>query len=382
MKTTKQIIIAARSVSIAILSQLLLLTSCQQNDELQRNPSQGVPLRLTSGISTVQTRAFDSSWENTDEIGVFTVTTGGTSASNITYSGTQRDENIKYKIDGDVFSGASTSIETYDGSNYDFKSFVPQGNQIYLPANGSDVDVYAYYPWTMGVTASAPLSIAIPTTQTIANQKTADVLTAKATASTDKKPDPATDYYPINIDHTTAQLTFSHIMSKVLVRVVVGEGYGANDLSGTNISSVVLSGQPTAATFAPVTQTLTITAGSDNVTMAELASTDVDYVSKATVALTENATPTEQDVIHNYRAIILPNTGTTGTNPVTNGTQRQINFNVGSITYSYNITQNFQPGYQTVFTIILAANEVTVSAAITPWTANLVQPDKPLIPDP
>ena len=375
MKTTKKIIIAARSVSIAVFSQLLLLSSCQQTDEQQHNPSQDVPLRLTSGISTVQTRAFDSSWENTDEIGVFTVSTGGTSASNITYSGTNRDENIKYKINSDLFSGTETSVETYSGGNYIFKSFEPQGNQIYLPANGSDVDVYAYYPWTMGVTASAPLSIAIPTTQTIANQKTVDVMMAsdKSDANSNKH---------INIDNTTAQLTFSHLMSKVLVRVVVGEGYGADDLSGSNISSVVLSGQPTAATFAPVTQSLTITAGSDNVTMAELTSTDVDYVSKATVALTQGASPTEENVIHNYRAIILPNTETTGTNPVTTGTQRQINFNVGSITYSYNITQNFQPGYQTVFTIILAANEVTVSAAITPWTANLVQPDKPLIPNP
>ena len=376
MKTTKQIIIAARSVSIAIVSQLLLLTSCQQTDEQQLVPEQGVPLRLVSGISTVQTRAFDSSWDYGNEIGVFTTGAGTTT---ITKSGDNNDENIRYRIANAEFNGSTNPINTYMGDSYSYKSFAPYApnSQIYLPANGSDVDVYAYYPWTTGVSASSPLNITIPTTQYASgddeNQKAVDVLTASyKTDVTDADP---TKHIHVNIDNTTAQLQFSHIMSKILVRVVVGEGYGADDLSGSNISSVVLSGQPTAATFAPITQTLAITAGSSNITMAELASGDADFVTTATISSVAH------DVIHNYRAIILPNTGTTGTNPVTTGTERQINFNVGSITYSYNITQDFRPGYQTIYTIILAANEVTVTADITPWTANVITPEKPLLPN-
>ena len=368
-----------KTAKISILAAILLLSACQkaETDEPQSVPTGGVPLRLVSGISTIVTRAFDSSWEKSDAIGVFTVNKPeGTTASAITYSGTQRDENIKYTISADAFeTNTATSVETDNNGIPAFKSFEPGSSQIYLPANGSAVDVYAYYPWTMGVTASEPLSITIPTPQNVTNQKAVDILTAKATASTDKEPDPSATYYPINIDHTTAQLQFSHIMSKVLVRVVVGEGYGGSDLNGTNISSVVLSGQPTAATFAPVAQTLGITAGSSSITMAELASGDADYVATTTISSVEH------DVIHNYRAIILPNTDATGTNPVTSGTERQIQFNVGSITYSYNITQTFQPGYQTVYTIILAANEVTVTAAITPWTPNAIPITEPLYPN-
>lgn len=385
MKTTK----------IITLATVLLLSACQQaeTDEPRPAPTEGVPLRLASGINTVQTRAFNSSWERNDAIGVFTVAAGGT-ASDVTYSGTQPDENIKYTISAEAFTGTASSVETDNSGTPAFKSFLPGSSQIYLPANGSAVDVYAYYPWTLNVKVSAPLEINIPTTQRAyddpedeekkENQKAVDVLKAKATVSTDKKPDPATDYYPINIDHTTAQLQFSHIMSKVLVRVVVGEGYGEDDLNGSNISSVVLSGQPTVATFAPVTQALSITAGSNHIQMAELKSDsgDSDYVSKATVSLKDGADPTEESVIHNYRAIILPNTDATGTNPVTSGSERQIRFNVGSVTYTYNITQAFQPGYQTEYTIILAANEVTVQAAITPWTANVITTPKPLTPDP
>ena len=381
MKTTKKKITALVCTVASVLAVVLpqpLLCSCQQADEPQPVPEQGVPLRLVSGISTVQTRAFDSSWNYGDEIGVFTTVAGTTT---VTKSGVNNDENVGYKIANAEFNGSTNPINTYNstGGSYLYKSFAPsaQNSQIYLPANGSDVDVYAYYPWTTGVSASSPLNITVPTTQYASgnneNQKAVDVL--KASYKTDVTDEDPTKHIHVNIDNTTAQLQFSHIMSKVLVRVVVGEGYGASDLNGTNISSVVLSGQPTVATFAPVTQALTITSGSNAITMAELASGDADYVTTATISNVEH------NVIHNYRAIILPNTDATGTNPVTSGTQRQIQFNVGSVTYSYNITQNFQPGYQTVYTIILAANEVTVTAAITPWTPNAIPITEPLYPN-
>ena len=74
-----------------------------------------------------------------------------------------------------------------------------------------------------------------------------DVLKAKALTSESV----------IDIDHTTAQLLFSHILSKVIIKVKAGTGYSAADLSG--LTAVKIQGQPVTATFAPISQTLSIT---------------------------------------------------------------------------------------------------------------------------
>lgn len=337
-----------------LLPVALLLGACEQKTlEMPDMPDHNapVPLQLSSGISTATTRAFDSSWESGDQIGVFTTKAG--SKTNITQSGSWADENIAYKV--------TTGAETYHGTpgSYTYQAFESSDatKKIYLPADGADVDVYAYYPYTDGVSDAAPLNITIPTSQSDANQKSIDVLKASALTTASA---------PIDIDHTTAQLLFTHVMSKVLVYVKVGEGYAKSDIQG-NITSVVLTGQPTKATFAPIVQSLTIKTGNHNITMLPLTTGDRDLV-------------TDADVIHCYRAIILPNDATN--NPVTNGTERQLIFSVGDVTYTYNIKQNFVGGTETAFFIKLGAEEIIVEASIQPWTeAPVVTPPNSLTPD-
>ena len=311
-----------------------------------------VPLQLTSGISTTRgmTRAFDTSWDANDQIGVF-ATVAGNSAS-ITNSGSQANSNIAYKI--------TTDQQTLDGTTHLYKAFEPstEGTLIYLPADGSDIDVYAYYPWTSGVSASSPLSISIPTTQTLANQKSVDVLKAKALTSESV----------IDIDHTTAQLLFSHILSKVIIKVKAGTGYSAADLSG--LTAVKIQGQPVTATFAPISQTLSITDAScisEIVPVGPLTSSESDYAS---------------DAVCTFRALLLPTDATT--NPVSN-TARKIEFTIGSgsvtSTYYYDMAANniaLESGTVTVFTITLQATGVSITAAISDWSEVTSVPEAPL----
>lgn len=349
-----------------LFATAVLLAACSHQDEAdEQRPA--VPLQLCSGISTTVTRAFDTTWESGNAIGVFTTEAG---TSTLTRSGSQNDENIGYQT--------SVEADTYnqETSQYTYSAFtsVSPDKKIYMPVNGTSVDVYAYYPYTQSVTATTPLSINIPTTQTAANQKTVDVLRAVKESTTEQ---------PINIDYPSADLLFSHVMSKVIVYVKTGTGYSDSELTGSNISSVQLTGQPTAATFAPVTPIsntpLSITAGSAAITMQEITDTsDPDY--RTTYTYTPEGSQdavTFSGIIHCYRAIILPN-GTN--NAATSGSERQIKFRVGSLDYTYNITQTFKPGQQTVFTITLAAEQITVTAAITDWTYNTIEPDKPLLP--
>ena len=132
-----------------LLTSAAMLLACDGKESAGPEPTPArdkVPLQIVSGIGST-TRAFDSSWESTDAIGVFTTVAGsGTDATNnpyvVTMSGAYNDENIKY-----VFNGTAGNTQTggnaTDGYTYTYQGFTPDAAQIFLPADGSDVDVYA-----------------------------------------------------------------------------------------------------------------------------------------------------------------------------------------------------------------------------------------------
>lgn len=328
--------------TLPILLAVPLLLACETEVEKQVDVAEPVALNLSSSISVSSvTRAYDSSWEKNDKIGVFTTATG---TMTVTTSGSAADENILYNV------GVSSDTETYDSSEdtYTYSSFSPNGTPIYLPADGSKVDVYAYYPYLADVTAAGGRTISVETTQTVANQKTFDLMTAKVQS---------TVLAPIWRNNPNVKLLFCHVMSKVLIKVKRGTGYSDDDIKG-QITQVVLEGQPTSGTFLPVAQTMSINATTATLTPCEVTSSDVDYDSSS-------------DVLAQYRTIVFPNNKTdVVTGNEASSTGRTIVFTIGDVTYTYTITHAFQPGEQTTFTITLSGKEVTVSAAITPWNPN------------
>ena len=326
---------------LLLLMAMVFLVACQQDDKADaaiRTTNRKVSLQLSSGISTNITRAYDSNWETGNSIGVFTTFAG---TQTVTYSGEQHpDANVKYNV-------------TAAGSGY--QDFVADDVPVYLPFDGRSVDVYAYYPWTSGVSASSPLPVTLETTQTLAGQKDYDLLSASALSSAS----------PINLDNASVQLLFHHELSKVLVKVVAGEGYNSSDLF-ENIS-VALTGQPTQASFSPLTRQLAITTASNTIVPMKLSSGDADYSKIGSASCI-------------FRALVLPNDATT--NPAVSSGQRQIRFYVGAepniATYKYNISQTFEAGQETTFTLRLAATGVTITAAISSWDTESIDDDQPI----
>ena len=331
----------------AVCLAAVVLTNCSDTEEPYTGSDDRMPLQLSANINVVQTRAFDVTWESTDRIGVYTRYAGTTT---ITTSDGEPDANVPYKLK----TPGSTDFEPASSLK-----------QIYLPADGRRVDVYAYYPYQENVTEDAPLAITVQQIQTSENQKGFDVLSAKKSS---------TDDNPIWRDNADAALSFTHCLSKVRIRVVEGAGYNS-ELSG-KISNVVITNQPTTATFAPISQQLTITDAANNeITPQTLSSGDADYTT--TYTYTDNDEVEHNlPVIYSYRAIILPNNETT--NPVGNS---KIVFTEGELTYNYTITEFFDPGEQVTFTITLAATAVNITAEITPWSNNNIIPN-PLTPQP
>ena len=354
----------------------VLLAACSA-DEPSGSAEQplGVPLQLSSSISTAVTRAYNTFWEANDGIGVFTTFAG---TSTLTYSGSDTpNANIKYYT--------NINKETDNNGTPDPCTFAPSVAPIYLPASGQAVDVFAYWPHADYVSATVPLNILVPFGQDTTGEEEDDMNDSIKHCDVLKVAKFTTDEAPIDIDHPSTQLLFEHAMTKVIVYVMAGTGMSDNDLAGSNVKRVVLLGQPRVATYAPVSQALTITAvtandGTAPIRMKEVTSSDdPDYVS--TYTKYNDATPPVEEwtknVLHVYRAIVLP-TNTT-TNPASN-TARKIQFNVGQTTYTYTITDAFAPGSQMIFAVRLSATNLEVEAVIKDWSHVTVTPN-PLEPD-
>ena len=221
---------------------------------------------------------------------------------------------------------------------------------------------------------TTPLSFTIPADQSAANApatKTYDVMkgSAKSTALA-----------PIDIDHETATLSFTHCLSKVLIKLKVSGTYTYDEVHN-QVNSILLTGQPTAATFAPVSQELTISTASETIKTIkaiQLESGDPDYE-----AYDEEGTA----IIHTFRAFVMPNDATS--NPANPSTDVAVNphlilFNIGAgagVEYKYPITYTLRSGYQTTFTITLGPTGIKVDATIVPWSADgtsgVISPEDP-----
>lgn len=112
----------------SMVSAALLLFSCNKDEAPapQEEPSAGTPAAFTTQI----TRASGTAWDADDEIGIYMKTAGAILSTTSVQAG-----NMKHTTPGDGrFSFASPE------------------NTIYFPADGSNVDFIAYYPYTTTIT--------------------------------------------------------------------------------------------------------------------------------------------------------------------------------------------------------------------------------------
>lgn len=169
----------------AALASTLTLASCSSENDGPVTPGSSDAPRFSATISASQSRAFDTTWENGDAIGISCVTDGKT------YT------NVAYSTTGD--------------GNF---NIVTPGTEIYYPDN-NEVTFTGYYPYTAN-TASYGAD-----TWNQANQKSFDFLWAQATG---KKSAP------------NVAFSFAHKMAKVNITIKKGA-----DVSFEEVKAAVLS---------------------------------------------------------------------------------------------------------------------------------------------
>ncbi len=272
-------------------------SSCQKAPVSEQEITKAVTFSSTIS-NQVTTKAAGANWESNDAIGVFMKTGSGLSnvlASNKQYVTTKGDGN---------FNASSTTEE------------------INYPADGSNVDFIAYYPYQTTITNNIyPVNVADQT-----QQNKIDLLYANnVTGANKNKPN--------------AQLQFGHKLSKV--ELTVAAGTGVSSLSGL---TVTYNGFNTTANFDLATGTLA--AGANPAAI------------KAKTTAGTSSTLAE--------AILLP---------VANVAGAKVEFKIGNETYTWTLPSSttYEAGKKYSYNITLqeqAGNNAAIVASgnITDWT--------------
>ena len=199
-----------------MIMAVLLMTACssEQNDvAIQKNGEGRVALQLTACMPAITTetvtRASGNQWEANDAIGVFAL-------QHNTNQVTTDGNNVSYTV-------AST------GSGY--KAFNPTGAPLYLPIDGSQADICAYYPYQNTITypTQVPVSMLDQT-----DQAAIDWMTSGRTLYTTQG-----GSTPITRQNPMCQLLFSHKMCKLQFNIVNDESVEDVDLTNNPLLQIV-----------------------------------------------------------------------------------------------------------------------------------------------
>ena len=200
-----------RMKSYRLFATILLLSiaySCQKDNIVENEPA------LVLFTSDIQTKAFNSTWENGDQIGVFMKKTGeGLSTSSVINSA----ENIAYETSG---NGA----------------FVPESQPVYFPEDKSKVDFIVYYPYTSAI---SNYIYKVDVTDQSIPQKI-DLLYSNNIVN-------------INSDNFINRLQFTHQLSKISFNINASSNISS--LAGLDVS---IAGAKTKANFKLVDGSLTV----------------------------------------------------------------------------------------------------------------------------
>jgi hypothetical protein len=181
-----------KSIKYICTALLLLLLSCSNDEGHLGNGDEGKPETPASavkfnlgfqGSTKVATdEAFQSTFENGDEVGIFAVKEGEVLLASGNY-----EDNRKL---------------VYDGTKW-----VLDGADIFYPTDGSNLSIYAYYPYQAGTDPTNLAFEAGEDQSNAAGYSTSDFLLAKAE----------------NQIEASINLSFSHTMALIHVEVVRGK---------------------------------------------------------------------------------------------------------------------------------------------------------------
>ena len=179
----------------------LVLFSCKDKEPFWGDDNnQGVGrqkyVKFDASIENQVTKASGTTWDSGDAIGVYMKAAGANLSA-------ASEENIKYTTPGDgTFTAATTGIE--------------------LPADGSNVDFIAYYPYQTTITGlSYPVNTAIQT-----SLPAIDLLYSNNAVNANKT-------------NNVVSMDFKHMLSLLVLNIATGDG--VSDLTGLGLSATGLT---------------------------------------------------------------------------------------------------------------------------------------------
>ena len=200
-------------LSLFAISALLFSACNSHGDEggILPEPS-NAELRIGSSLkatATPGTRAFDTTWETSDAIGIYVVETA--------LPNTLLFGNSKYIYDN------TTPIPSWVEPNYQAFKYSSGVKPVY-PVDNTEIELIAYYPYNSGwstLTGTQGLDV---TTQT--TQSAIDLLYAPITAGSYKKSDAG----------NSIDLNFIHKLSKLIINVKAGTDVTDAEVKGATAS--------------------------------------------------------------------------------------------------------------------------------------------------
>jgi hypothetical protein len=300
-----------------MITAMLLMTACsgeQTDDPVRRDGDGRVALQLTACMPAITmdatTRASSNVWEANDAIGVFAL-------QHNTSVVTQDGNNVSY------------TLAEAGGSGY--KDFNPTGVPLYLPIDGSQADICAYYPYQSNITNLTRVAIDM-SDQT--DQKAIDWMGTGRTQYTTQG-----GSTPISRQNPTCQLLFTHLMAKVQFNIVNGTGISAADLQENPSMQMI---------------------GLSTVGYLNLLTGAVNTNGGTTVAVApQEMTTAETGFVKSYEATILPQTAGSCEVSLTIG-------NGPTSTYSFIMpARTFLPGKRYIYNVTVKKSSPSLADAFT-----------------
>lgn len=287
--------------TIFISSMVILLSACSDNDEVT---TPAPPVRHAISLSTVAI--------------------GMSRAANVAVDLQDAQFVSGSTISVQVTDNAATSPEIYSPCTYtaDGVGGLTTTNAQFYPISGSTIDLYAFHPADAGETFTVQSDQSTPE-----NYRASDLMHATATG--------------LSYSETPHELTFYHLLSKVVVKLEPGTGFTVADLDGATVvlgTAAEGEGLNNQVTFNAATGTISGATGDQAITVT----TDADNAEHA--------------------AVIVPQ----------NIKGKKLFVTLSGVTKSWTITSDaetfpLEAGKVYVFTITVNRSGLSVSVTIQPW---------------
>lgn len=184
-----------------LLSGVLMFSFASCSKTEQKNDGEKLPIRISAEVRNM-TKASDTSFDEGDQIGLSVVRWNGVEAPDLT--GNRVEDNNVFSFKGGAF--------------------IPDA-AAYFPDSESKTAFFAYYPYNRveGFNSGAnTFDIMLDNRQNTAERYTSnDYMFAVA-----EEVMPTSENVP---------MVFRHVLSKIVVKLVAGEGYTESDMSGAKV---------------------------------------------------------------------------------------------------------------------------------------------------